>query len=251
MVLPKKIWKAIAALSALVLTPVCATPASAVTYLYAGYYTGYGDVQLVTDQGNLNPSEGGFAYDYGGGSGSGVSSGWAPMIADWNGPGLGSIVNFFVYDVSSLAGPVSHASLKLQGFGYSDTSQIIGLNIFDATPLALNASLASISDGAAFMSALTQGAKIGNTSFNWLDLGNASEPWLTVNFNSTGIAALNSAIGSESKVFAMGASVSPVAPAPLAGTGMLAALAAAIGFMATRGGSLVRSLRIFRKLGTA
>ncbi len=158
-------------------------------------------------------------------------------------PGLVKANNFFAFPISSLTSPVTSASLN---YAYNYTWGPGKYRIFDVTPSYFNNTSLFEQDSASLMNALEQGPQIGTLAFG--DHGNGL---LSINFNSDGIAALNNQISNESGVFIIGGSVAPTAPAPLAGGGVLAALAAAIALLVTRGRGFFGGLPGFRKLGTA
>ncbi len=235
-------WRTATLAASLALAAISAAPASATTagapkYIGAAFTQGY----LTSDTNAPSVSiVQGYASDIG-----------RTSIA--TPPAVGTNIfdsgikanNYFIFDISSLTEPVTSASLNYEYGAIYGTGTY---RIFDATPLSLLSELYTPTMSSTdLMNALQKGTPIGSAWF----VDNSNYGLLTVNLNSNGIAALNSAISHETQYFSIGGTVSPVAPAPLAGGGVLAALAAAIALLVTRGGGFLGGLPGVRKLGTA
>lgn len=117
----------------------------------------------------------------------------------------------------------------------------------DVSHLASQLYNTSLVDASPLYAALAQGTPIGSFAFD----ESMRYQWVEIAFNSAGLSALNSKIANGASAFAVGGTLpgGPSAPAPLAGGGMLAALAAALALLVTRGSGFARNLPGFRKLG--
>ncbi len=244
----KKISRAAAGAAALALSVMGSTSAMATTgiFAYSNEMAGFLNTNISSISDNYVQ---GWAADTEGSNGGPNGNTNYISGVDINGDGTGNYNNYFVFDISSLTAPVTSAALHV----YTETIFGSGTySIVDASRLASQLYNTSVT-GSSLYTALAQGTQIGSFAFN----DGQSGQWIDVTFDSAGLAALNSRIAGEAATFAVSGTVGPVgssgptAPAPLAGGGVLAALAAAIALLVTRGRGFLGGLPAFRKLGTA